>query len=110
MKPMILFGVACLILVFAGNVGADETTLNTELPEFYNACIDDLICRCETKMDYKDSKSQTIRKAAAIAVIKSAYLNEFRSDLVKEMQSNQVEPKVHKVEYFINSKFYAIMH
>lgn len=102
-------GVTVLILLAGSQAVADGQLNPVDLKAFYASCIEDAIVKCECKMNMRDSKFETIRRAAALALLKSAYLREYKTHLIEEMQRNQINPQVHRVHYYINHKFFEVM-
>ena len=106
------YPIAAVLLVWlAGNFAlAGEQGTPAQSAAFYSQCIDAAICKCDNKRDFRDSKLNTIRRAAALAVMKSAYLRHYRSHLIDEMLENQVPLQTHSVEHYINHRFLETVH
>ncbi len=70
------------------------------------AIVDQFLNSCEIKTGLKDSQSMELQRAAALAVMKKAYIKSFKGQLLDEMVAAGVEPKAYQVHYHLNSKFF----
>ncbi|MDM8516602.1 hypothetical protein QUF76_10410 [Desulfobacterales bacterium HSG16] len=85
---------------------------STDIPKgstAYETKIDGLIARCEKKAGMMNSKGDNIRKDAAIALMKANFFRKNKDLLVQGMIKSKVIAKSHKIEYFLNDKFFAII-
>jgi hypothetical protein len=48
------------------------------LRTYYEKCIDQIILSCDAKMALSDSRSENMRRTAAIALMKKAYLENYK--------------------------------
>ena len=68
--------------------------------------VDQYIANCELKTRMKASRSPSLQRLAALAVMKQAYCRDYREQLVEEMVAVGVEPKAYQVHYHLNSRFF----
>lgn len=74
---------------------------------FYYQCIDHKIVQCEAKASKADSASAQVSRAAQLAEIQAAFYKAHRETLADEMVRQDLTPKTHCVEHFLN-KAYSI--
>ena len=67
--------------------------------------VDGYIASCDAKAALHSSRSAKIRRSAERAGSKAAYCKQYRTNLVKDMVENGIEPKAYKVHRFLNEKF-----
>ena len=73
---------------------------------YFDKMIDKKISCCLKKAGFRNSSSPVIRQEAHRAWLKQAYYREFKSELIQQMLSRQVEPKPYKVDYYLIKSFY----
>jgi hypothetical protein len=64
------------------------------------------IASCDAKGALKDSRSENLQNAAAVATMQAAYARAYRERLVDEMLAEGVAPKDYQVKAHINHCFY----
>ena len=97
-----------MALVFAFNAVAEETSTN-QTTDVYGQLLDQYIARCDAKLEMKDSSLNNIRKAAATAMLKGAFVKTYRAELISGMIEDGVEPKAYKVKVYLNDRFYSLV-
>jgi hypothetical protein len=70
------------------------------------AVVDEYLNSCEIKKCLMTSDSEVLRRTAALAVMKKAYFQNYKEQLVEEMVAMGVEPKPYQVHYHLNAKFF----
>lgn len=103
------FLVAGLLLFIVNTIRADGYTVDEFCIDCYEAHINSLIEKCENKKVYRDSRSDELRKLAALSTMKSVYLREYKIELINEMARHQIGNQDHQIQHFINSKFFNIV-
>lgn len=97
-----------LLMFIVSAVCAETQPHRTDSSGPYAKTIDKLILKCENKIGYRHSRSNEMQLVAALSVIKSAYLREYKTQLIQEMKLKNIDPIDYKVYYFINSHFFKI--
>ena len=101
--------IAIGLLLFIGSAICSESQPHQADPSgLYANTIDTLILKCENKIGYRHSRSNEMQLVAALSVMKSAYLREYKTELIQEMKLKNIDPIDYKVNYFINSHFFKI--
>lgn len=80
-----------------------------DLRILYGKFIDDVIVHCDAKQIFKDTRSENVRKAVALSVMKGAFLQTYREALVQEMLDEGVRPSAVTVQFFLNDRFHGLM-
>ena len=83
----------------------DESHL---LVTFYEKSIDNIIAKCESKYHLRFSESTNIQRAAALYLLKATFFKNYKDRLVAEMMQINLTAKPHRVQYYINQKFFKI--
>jgi len=111
MKTMTAFFSAFLVtltMVFGLNaIGGESHT--GQAADAYELIMDRYIARCDAKLEMRDSRLDNIRRAAAIATLKGAFAKSYRKELVNDMIQDEISPKPHKVEFYLNERFYNLV-
>lgn len=102
------FLVAALLLLNVYTIHADGHSVDELCFDCYEAYINSLIEKCDNKKVYRHSRSNELRKLAALSTMKSAYLREYKRELINEMSRYQVGNKDYQIQHFINGKFFKI--
>jgi hypothetical protein len=89
--------------------GTSQERQPEDLKILYGRLIDDVITRCNSKQLFKDTRSENVRKAVALSVMKGAFLQTYREALVQELFEGQVRPTPVTVQFFLNNRFHALM-
>jgi len=111
MKTMTAIFSACLVtltLTFGLSAIGEESHIG-QTAEAYELLLDQYTARCDAKRKMKDSRLDNIRRAAAIAALKGAFAKSYRKELVNDMIRDEISPKPHTVDYFLNEKFYSLV-
>jgi len=64
----------------------------------YADLIDQVIACCDAKSTLRSSRSEKLRQAAAIACLKSAYLKNYREQIIEEMVIRHIRPSRARVQ------------
>ena len=104
--------IVCLLVGAITFIGVFPSTCisgdKEELVKFYESCISIEICDCQAKTALSKSRSANLRCYAAKKLEKMAFLKNNKDMLIKEMIKNDIGVKPHKIEYFLNNKFYEL--
>jgi hypothetical protein len=103
----VLVLVIVMALVSPLSVSAEES--DRDLDKYYGNIIDDAIACCEAKKTMRNSWSKSVRRSAAIACLKSAYFKEYKNELISDMAKARVGKKPHKVNYYLNKRFFDVI-
>ena len=108
MKIKILSVIFMMIFAsFLGNLSAiSEDGQNTQIIKYYENMINEIISKCHSKAQLKESKSVHLQSCAAVKLKKANFLSKNKEMLIKEMVKSAIDAKQYKVEYFLNKKFY----
>ena len=98
-----------VVILLPGTTSAQEATPD-ELRLKYGQMVDDVIVHCDAKRVFHDTRSENIRKAVALAVMKGAFLETYREALVQEMLDKGVRPTPVTVQFFLNNRFHSLVH
>jgi len=100
--------VAALLMLTVNTIHAEEKTRGETYQDCHEMHLNTMIEKCDCKKAYRNSRSNELRKLAAISTMKSAFLREFRFELIDEMEKYEVGNKSYQVQYFLNNKFFQI--
>jgi len=95
----------CMVPIAASS----QTTDSGDLRILYGRLIDEVITHCDAKKVFSDSRSENIRKAIALSVMKGAFLKTYRDALVEDMLDDSVRPSPATVQHYLNNRFYALI-
>jgi hypothetical protein len=105
---IIIIAIAFLSLFWtASAVGQQSRTDNLML--LYRAAIEDVISHCKNKTDLRYSRSEHLRRAAALSCMKAAYLKDYKDELIQEMIKADIGAKAYKIKYYLNQRFFDII-
>lgn len=104
----VLLLMALFVLVWQSNVAGQEENPGPGAA-FYRLAVDRAIASCEVKSAMRNSRSEAIRRTAALSCLKAAYLKRYKEDLVHAMMENGIGDQPHKIKVFINQKFFALI-
>lgn len=93
------------VLVATLALWAGVMAISTWAEDPYEACIAAKIKKCERKAAMSASRSEWIRRNADRNRLKAEYLRNHREQLLEQMRAGQIEPKIYKIEYFLNASF-----
>ena len=83
--------ITLVMLMFIGSMVCAETQPHrTDSSGPYAKTIDKLILKCENKIGYRHSRSNEMQLVAALSVMKSAYLREYKTQLIQEMKLKNI--------------------
>jgi len=89
---------------------AGENSDNASLRSYHEVVIDKLISNCKYKEAFmRDSRSENLRKAAAIGCLKAAYLKSHKEMLIENLIAAEIGKKPYKIQYYLNSKFFSVL-
>jgi hypothetical protein len=77
-----------------------------KLSSEYQSLIEKSIQICRSKSCRCTSRSEAIRRDAAIACMKAAYLRTFQSDLIRRMIEEEIQPNPFHVRLYVNHSFH----
>lgn len=97
--------VIVLFLIIAVIAVGASGSASTDNASRYGTLIDEIIKKCETKVDLSDSTCEAVRKDASLACMKAAYYRIFREEFIRQMIEQGVEARPHKVKLFLNRRF-----
>ncbi|MFZ7124767.1 MAG: hypothetical protein ACOWWM_01255 [Desulfobacterales bacterium] len=100
-----MMGLSILLVIGSNALAADQANAAKNRAEL-EAMVDDCIAKCHVKAVYMNSESKSLRRTAALAVMKEAYFKTHRQQLVNEMLAAGIEPKGYRVVYHLNARFY----
>ena len=101
--------IAILFLIIIINaVGASDFALDDNA-RIYGGLIDEVIKKYEAKACISDSRCKAVQRDAAIACMKSAYYKAFKHEFIKQMGEQNIDPKPHKIKYFLNQCFFDVV-
>lgn len=105
-RSFVIFLAVCFATLLLPLEATTEMTTAATQEQAYNAYIDNLIYKCESKAARTDSKCQNIRQATALYRLKAAYYRVNKAELVKEMLERGIGVKPHRIHYYLNKSFY----
>ena len=108
MQKFIILPVMVFLVMVLTCPGMSQT-INSADVDTYVAVIDELITSCEKKSAMGNSASDNIRNEVSIALMKASFYKKNKELLIEEMMEMRVDPKLYKVKYFLNMRFYAIV-
>ena len=88
-------------------VGQQSRT--TDLKSAYSAAIDEIISHCKNKSALRHSRSEHLRRTAALACMKAAYLKDYKEELIQEMIKADIGSRPYKIQYYLNQRFFNII-
>ena len=97
-----------LTLIFGFNAMCEETNPSQEA-RVYADLLDQYIANCDAKIEMKSSKLDNVRRAAAIAGLKSTFAKTYRKELIDSMIQDEIKPKSYKVQLHLNDRFYSLV-
>ncbi len=80
--------------------------ISEKLSSEYQSLIEKSIQICRSKSCRCTSRSEAIRRDAAIACMKAAYLRTFQSDLIRRMIEEEIQPNPFHVRLYVNHSFH----
>jgi hypothetical protein len=93
--------------LFLGNLSAISVDgQNIQITKYYENMINEMISKCHSKAQLKESKSANLQSCAAEKLKKANFLSKNKEMLIKEMVEKGIAAKKYKVEYFLNKKFF----
>jgi len=104
----ILVLVAVLLMLTVNTIYAEGNSRGKTCNDCYEMHLNAMIEKCDCKKAYRNSGSNELRKLAAISTMKSAYLREYKLELIDEMEKHDVGNKSYQVQYFLNNKFFEL--
>lgn len=102
-----IFVVTAIIFMLWAVPVMSQKPANTKLKALYEASIDELISKCESKTVLRNSKFGNVRSAAEIALMKAVFLNNHKEMLVQDMLGSNIGIKPYKIDYYLNHRFFA---
>jgi hypothetical protein len=106
MAFVLMSGVVVLFEIFpSGGLCDDKSTPAT----FYEACIVREIVACQSKASLLNSRSDNLREYAQAKLQKATFLAGQKDSLVEELLKKQIALKGHRIQVYLNSRFYNQM-
>jgi hypothetical protein len=105
---IILYAVIVLSLVWATSA-VSQTAEALYLKSVYSAAIDEAIAHYKTKILYRNSRSEKLQLAAALACMKAAFFKDFKDELIEDMIAANIGTKPYKIQYHLNHKFHRVI-
>lgn len=102
---VILGWVATPCVAIGGDVNSDPA-----LRAHYAEYIDQIIMHCEQKTGLRYSVSRNLRDSSSIYLMKADFYKKNRELLIEDMLDKEIQAKPYTVHYFLNQRFYAIIH
>ncbi len=81
----------------------DEQAMNAEA--MYSSGIDREIANYQWKIELKNSRSANLQQEAVKASMMSAFLRDYKKELIAEMGRKEIGTKDYKIKNFLNEKF-----
>ncbi len=106
MKKLIMSVVLIGWVVCGAAAVAGDTDGAQHRATFYANCIDKKITCSDRKGDLWNSRSQNLRCCSRLAILKAIYLSANKERLVRELEAGGTPLNAHRVEYFLNKRFY----
>jgi len=105
---IILSTIIVLSLVWTSSA-VGQTAEAVYLKSVYSAAIDKAIAHCKAKISYRNSKSEKLQLAAALACMKAAFFKDFKIELIEDMIAANIGTKPYKIQYHLNHKFHRVI-
>lgn len=103
-KVFWLMGLTILVVMGWNSLAIGQDAMENR--QAIEAIVNDFITSCEIKAGMKESQSEALQRTAALAVMKQAYVRNFKEQLLDEMVAAGVEPKPYQVHYHLNNRFF----
>ena len=97
-----------LTLIFGFSAIGGETNA-VQTVDLYEQLLDQYIEKCDAKLEMRASNLENVRRAAAVAMLKGAFVKTYRKELIGGMIEDRVEPKSYKVQLYLNDRFYSLV-
>lgn len=97
-----------LMLIFGFSAVCEETNAG-QVVNVYEQLLDQYVANCDAKLEMKASNLENVRRAAAVAMLKGAFVKTYRNELISSMIEDEVEPKSYKVQLYLNDRFYSLV-
>ena len=102
-----------LMVVFWINPAYSEDAAATNVSGmdaiYYNALVEQYLENNEAKAELVNSQSENLRNEAARSLMKTAFVINFKDQLIREMAANNVTPKAYAVSHYLNGRFYEVV-
>jgi hypothetical protein len=95
--------------LFWVSTAVSQQSATIDLKSAYSAAIDKIISHCKNKTDLRHSRSEHLRRTAALSCMKAAYLKDYKDQLIQEMIKADVGTKPYKIKYYLNQRFFDII-
>lgn len=106
---VILTSLTMVLVLAAGPAIADDSG-QPHQAALVKALVDNYIAACEAKSGLGQSRSEAMRRTAALYSLKGTYCTLYRDELVQTMIEEDLEAKPYKVNHFLNQRFYETVH
>lgn len=108
MKNSVYIALATGLLLFTFMIaqGSSQNLKDTDASVKYATFIDETIQKCRNKVVLLHSSSPNIRRQAARASLKAAYLKIHKNELIAYLNTVSAEASRDRVEYHLNKHFY----
>lgn len=80
-----------------------------DVESIYSSAVSEAIQISKNKSALRNSKSANLRRAAALACMKAAFLLDYKEELVKEMINKEIGTKSYQIQHYLNKSFFGII-
>ena len=80
-----------------------------DVESIFISAVNEAIQICKNKSTLRKSKSANLRRAAALASMKAAFLLDYKEELVKEMINREIGTKPYQMQHYLNKRFFGII-
>jgi hypothetical protein len=102
-------GVVVIIsFVFFGLPAFSDEKAIGDAETVYTCAIDKEIAKCQAKIERKNSRSVNLQREAAKASMKSAFLKDYKKELIAAMKREDIGTKDYQINKFLNEKFFEV--
>ena len=105
-KVCCIVSVVLFMAVIGASLTAAQSASKNQLVQFYEICITKKISNCSAKTDRKTSRFANLRRKADLAARQVTYFTSNKNMLINEMVEQGIGRKPHKVEHYLNKRFF----
>ena len=107
-KALIIIVVTSFMIMIGAIQISAESQSDEHQKKIYETCIVKKIAKCQSKTILKTSRSENLQLTAEIAANQARFLTLNKDTLVNEMMEKSIGQKPHKIEHYLNSRFYEV--
>ncbi|UCE55813.1 MAG: hypothetical protein JSV31_10275 [Desulfobacterales bacterium] len=108
-RSITIFSVIAFLSLFWSTSAVSQQSGTEDLKFLYSAAIDKVILHCKNKTDLRHSRSEHLRRSAALSCMKAAYLKGYKDELIQEMIKADIGTSSYKIQYYLNQRFFNII-